>query len=56
MPYAKWFLHFWYNFIVGNDWSIAIGIIDLGGREVGTGVQLQLEAKISSRAKHANPQ
>ncbi len=56
MMYANRFLHFWYNFIVGNDWSIAIGIIDLGGIEVGTGVQLQLEAKISSRAKHANPQ
>ena len=27
MTYANRFLHFWYDFIVGDDWAIAIGVI-----------------------------
>jgi hypothetical protein len=27
MTYVKGFLHFWYNFIVGDDWVIAVGVV-----------------------------
>ncbi len=27
MTYIMRFLHFWYDFIVGDDWSIAAGVI-----------------------------
>ena len=27
MTYLKRFLHFWYDFIVGDDWKIAVGVI-----------------------------
>ncbi len=27
MTYVKRFLHFWYNFIVGDDWAIAVGVV-----------------------------
>jgi hypothetical protein len=27
MPYLKNFLLFWYDFIVGDDWMIAVGIV-----------------------------
>jgi len=27
MTYVKRFLHFWYDFIVGDDWSIAAGVV-----------------------------
>lgn len=27
MKYFKQFLKFWYNFIVGDDWRIALGVI-----------------------------
>ena len=27
MTYLLRFLHFWYDFIVGDDWSIAAGVV-----------------------------
>ena len=27
MLYVKRFLHFWYDFIVGDDWRIAAGVV-----------------------------
>ncbi len=27
MTFLERFLHFWYDFIVGDDWSIAAGVI-----------------------------
>jgi hypothetical protein len=27
MTYVKRFLHFWYEFIVGDDWTIAVGVV-----------------------------
>ena len=27
MTYLMRFLHFWYEFIVGDDWSIAAGVV-----------------------------
>jgi hypothetical protein len=27
MTYVKRFLHFWYDFIVGDDWTIAVGVV-----------------------------
>lgn len=27
MTYIMRFLHFWYDFIVGDDWSIAAGVV-----------------------------
>ena len=27
MAYVKRFLHFWYDFIVGDDWAIAVGVV-----------------------------
>jgi hypothetical protein len=26
MPYLKQFLMFWYDFIVGDDWVVAVGV------------------------------
>jgi hypothetical protein len=38
MTYVKRFLGFWYDFIVGDDWSIAVGVV---GGLVLTGVLAQ---------------
>ena len=27
MVYVTRFLHFWYDFIVGDDWAIAVGVV-----------------------------
>ena len=27
MTYIKRFLHFWYDFIIGDDWAIAGGVV-----------------------------
>ena len=27
MVYVKRFLNFWYDFIIGDDWSIAVGVV-----------------------------
>ena len=27
MTYVKRFLNFWYDFIVGDDWTIAVGVV-----------------------------
>lgn len=27
MKYVAGFFHFWYDFIVGDDWSVAVGIV-----------------------------
>jgi len=29
MRFVKGFLHFWYDFIVGDDWRIAVGVVVL---------------------------
>jgi len=29
MRFVKGFLHFWYDFIVGDDWRIAAGVVVL---------------------------
>ena len=27
MSYVRQFLKFWYDFIIGDDWSIAVGVV-----------------------------
>jgi protein-S-isoprenylcysteine O-methyltransferase Ste14 len=27
MTYVKRFLHFWYDFIIGDDWKIAVAVV-----------------------------
>ena len=27
MSYVRQFLNFWYDFIIGDDWSIAVGVV-----------------------------
>jgi hypothetical protein len=43
MTYVKHFLRFWYDFIVGDDWLVAAGVV----------VALAISAALAHRARNA---